>query len=134
MTEIPGTPLARGDQIPHFRVTGIDGVPVEYGSLWQRRNVVLVALPPGDPEASRRYAAALAARLEEIRSLEAECVLTFDAVSGVPAPGIAIADRWGEICFAAGAAHVAALPSTDEIAAWLAYVQIRCPECEGEWR
>lgn len=53
------------------------------------------------------------------------------------APGVIIADEWGEIYFETegGAEH--ALPDPDEVAEWVRFIAIQCPECEqpeGEWR
>ena len=50
---------------------------------------------------------------------------------------VAVADEWGEVYFAgiAGAEHK--FPAPVEIAAWVRFIAIQCPECEGpegEWR
>ena len=50
---------------------------------------------------------------------------------------VAIADEWGEIFFAVAADDIHSLPSADEIADWVRFISIQCPECEapeGEWR
>ncbi|HEU4587614.1 MAG TPA: hypothetical protein VFS11_03140 [Gemmatimonadales bacterium] len=50
---------------------------------------------------------------------------------------VVVADQWGEVYFvaAAGAGHD--LPSREEVVAWVRFLAIQCPECEGpegEWK
>lgn len=45
----------------------------------------------------RETVSGLSQREDELAALETTCVITSDAVPGVPIPGIVIADRWGEI-------------------------------------
>lgn len=121
--------MQRGEQVPHFTVTTLDGARVAYTSIWQRRNLVLIALRPttGDDEAVHQL-------VREVRAapgLDADVVATRDAIDGVTAPAVLVADRWGEIN------HVdrsASLPSSADVIARVEYVQQRCPECEGETR
>jgi hypothetical protein len=63
---------------------------------------------------------------------DAVVVVTTTPIEGMPLPGCAVADRWAEMQWIASAEHVAGLPSAREIAAWLHFVEIQCPECEGE--
>ncbi len=42
--------LQRGDPVPHFRVTTIEGLGVAYSTVWQHRILVLVTLPVSDPD------------------------------------------------------------------------------------
>jgi hypothetical protein len=37
--------LQRGDLLPHFAVTTLDGGVMTYSTIWQRKNLVLVILP-----------------------------------------------------------------------------------------
>lgn len=125
--------LRRGDAVPHFRVATLEGRIVEYSTIWQRRNLVLAALPQADT-ASPAYLSQLEAAKAAFAAGEAECVITRDAIAGVDAPAVVIADRWGEINHISTASDVADLPAVPEILDWLAHVQHRCPECEGEAR
>jgi hypothetical protein len=43
-----------------------------------------------------------------------------------------IADRWGEIVFAAMAAQARDLPARQDVLDWLDDIERKCPECEGE--
>ena len=70
----------------------------------------------------------------QLTAHDTECVITREQVEGVPCPGVITADRWGEICFVAEAGTIAALPPVAELVEWLHYVQIQCPECQGEAR
>ena len=124
--------LQAHDQVPHFVVSDIDGRTVEYAAIWQHAHVLLVSLGDADTpdETLDEY-------VREIRKLAADdlaCVLTRDAVPGLPSPGALVADRWGEIVHVAPAAEVRSLPSAEHLADWIAYLRIQCPECEGEAR
>ena len=119
------------DLVPHFDVTNLEGQAVTYSTIWQRRNLVLVTLPASDPDgAFSNYAGRVAADVPTAG--DTACVITRDVVTGIPSPGIVVADRWGEIVYVADGTQVAALPSTQELVEWVSYVQHRCPECEGE--
>ena len=122
----------RGDPVPHFRVATVDDRTVEYSTIWQRRNLVLVTLIDTDSAPSRRYVSQLSAATPAFQNQETECVITRDVVAGVASPAVVIADRWGEIVWVASASSVADLPRLPEILEWIAYLQTRCPECEGE--
>ena len=124
--------LQPGDQVPHFEVRTLTGDVFRYATIWQHKNLVLVSLSnagadDGDPSAVARRSA-------DFQANESTCVITRDHVPGVPAPGVIVADRWGEIVHVAAAPHVSALPAPEELLAWLDYVVRRCPECEGEAR
>jgi hypothetical protein len=126
--------LEPGQRVPDFSVSSLDGTAVHYGDLWQRRNLLLVTLPPDASPESGGYAARLSARVAELTSNETACVITRNPVPGAEPPSVVVADRWGEIHFAAHAAGVADLPGPDELLDWLRYVQMQCPECQGETR
>ena len=130
----PPPGLDRGDQVPHFAVTTIEGAGVSYGTIWQLRNLVLIALPPGEVEASAEYVAQFTARAAVFDGHQAQCVATRDSIPGVNPPAVIVADRWGEVMYAAAGQRVADLPPADAVIEWLDYVQQRCPECEGEAR
>jgi hypothetical protein len=135
MTSNAPTPgLERGDLVPHFAVTTIEGAPVSYGTIWQLRNLVLIALPPGGIEASACYLAQFTAHGAAFAGHQAQCVATRDPIAGINPPAVIVADRWGEVMYAAAGRQVADLPPVDAVIDWLEYVQHRCPECEGEAR
>ena len=124
--------MERGDLVPHFHVTTVEGRTVHYSDIWQRRNLVLITLE--DAPADAMFARDIVSHDAEFRSRSSECVVTRDAVSGIPRRGVLIADRWGEIVYVEPAADDTALPSVADLLAWLDYVEMRCPECEGEAR
>jgi hypothetical protein len=131
-TSLPAARLQRGDPVPHFRVATADGATVDYSTIWQRRNLVLVTLAGSDSASSTAYVAQLADAMPAFQGHETDCVITRDVVAGVASPGVVIADRWGEIVYIASAPNVADLPRLAELLEWVAYLQTRCPECEGE--
>jgi peroxiredoxin len=126
--------LQRGHQVPHFDVTRRDASRFRYSEIWQRRNLLLVLLPAESSPDCARYEAQLAKHAQTLTLHNAESVISSDPVAGLRAPGVLIADRWGEVCFAHEAARIADLPSPEELIEWLEYVQHQCPECEGEAR
>ncbi len=115
--------LARGASVPFFDVTTTDGRRVRYDELWQRRALLLLSVPE---DADAGVAASLRARVGH----DAEVVVTADALPGLSHPGVLVADRWGEV------QHVAPLGELDQadLAEWVCFVLIQCPECQGEAR
>ena len=124
--------LQRGDSVPHFEARTVGGESFSYSAAWQRRNLVLVALPAEESEVVRGYVARVMARQAEFSAMDAECVMTRERVSGVPSPGVVVADRWGEVVHVASTSHVEELTSPEELLDWVDYLHRRCPECEGE--
>jgi hypothetical protein len=120
-------------EVPHFVITDIRGQTVRYRDIWQQAELVLVTLAGADPDRAARY-------VHELDAADADTdggrlVVTREPVAGLPAPGMVIADRWGEIQHVAAAdATLAGMPHPAEVADWVRYVRMRCPECEGEWR
>lgn len=126
--------LQRGDSVPHFDVATVEGSRVRYSTIWQRRNLVLVVLPALESDASHSCTSRLMARQAEFVAQDTECVVTRDALPGVPPPGVVVADRWGEIVHAAHPSRVEDLTPPEELLEWIEYLTRRCPECEGEAR
>ncbi len=129
--------LARGSTLPpHMRVITLDGSPFDYAGTWQRRNLLLVALPPAGARDSDEAAwlAALDTSRQALETYDAAVVVTRDAVPGLDAPGVLVADRWGEVAFVQTARRIADLPPPAALDDWLKFVDHACPECEGEAR
>ena len=124
--------LQRGDSVPHFTVTTIGGDLFSYSTIWQRRNLVLLAIPAAESEAPATYISHLVARRSEFTAKDAECVVTRDRVPGIQSPAVLVADRWGEIVHIATTSQVDDLTSPEEVLDWVDYLDRRCPECEGE--
>jgi hypothetical protein len=124
--------LNKGDHVPQFELTTIDDVRVKYADLWQKKNLVLVCIPDDDSEDAQSYVQQLREALPALAAHDAVVVVTTTRVEGIPLPGCAVADRWGELQWVAGPEQAKDLPSAHEISAWLHYVEIQCPECEGE--
>ncbi len=128
----------RGSQMPHFSLRGIDGTTLSYKDIWQRRNLLLVSLPAetkkDEPREEAAYLDAIRAHDEAIREYDTDVVITRDALPGLPAPAVLIADRWGEIIAVSCADRIATLLPIAEILEWLRFVAHACPECEGEAR
>jgi hypothetical protein len=122
------------DPMPMFTVTSdLDEASFAYASVWQRNNLLLVCLRHGD-STSAPYTARLVERSDDFRAHDVKVVVTQDTIPGIPSPGVVVADRWGEIHFIQAADRADALPAIDELLEWLRFVQIQCPECQGETR
>ncbi len=126
--------LERGDLLPMFVVTNLrDGARVAYQTIWQHRELILVTVPPDDPTTAT-YIASLEARAEDLQAGDARLVITSDPIEGMPVPGVLVADQWGEVHYVHAATRAADLPDAGELAEWLLFVQMQCPECQGETR
>ena len=126
--------LSAHDPMPMFTVTdSVDGRAFAYEDIWQRKNLVLVTIPRDDATGAG-YVKRLLAAATDLRSDDVQVVVTNDGVAGLPSPGVTIADRWGEIAFVQGVEHADTLPSPDDVVEWVTFVQMQCPECQGETR
>ena len=126
--------LERGELVPHFNVTTITGGSFSYSTIWQHKNLALIALPADSTGPTiEAYAAELQTRRGDFDQLHAEYVITRDAVAGMPVPGVLVADRWGEIVHVASC-DVDDLPPVHDLLDWIDYAQRQCPECQGEVR
>jgi len=90
-------PGARLGYVPHFDVVTLNGQRVHYRDLWQRRNVVLLLVSPGDRGVAERFAAQVDAHRSEFEESDADVVVTTGPVPGFSPPRLVVADRWGEI-------------------------------------
>lgn len=125
--------LERGDRVPHFDVHDLSGQPIRYATIWQAKRLVLIALRPersADEDAYLTRLGTLASSLDPQTAL----VITRDPVQGVDAPGVVIADEWGEIFYARSASDFDGLPDAQDLVDWVRFVRFKCPECEGEAR
>lgn len=52
--------------------------------------------------------------------------------AGVPTPAVLIADQWGELFVVEDAREEHTFLSAAEVVAWLRYLAMQCPECQGE--
>ena len=126
--------LQRGDLMPMFTVTDLrDGTRAAYDTIWQHRELVLVSTPQHDATGAA-YVASVVASAPALQTREARLVITADPIPGMPAPGVLVADQWGEIHYVQGEDSAAALPPPTELVDWLHFVQMQCPECQGETR
>src|SRR5215471_11525233 len=115
--------------VPHFEITDIDGERVRYADLWQHRNLVYVNLDPLSLSDTRQYVRDLVARAPEFANADTALVISTERVDGLPSPGVAIADRWGEVIAARELNAKASPPAVDELLEWITFVQEQCPEC-----
>jgi hypothetical protein len=122
--------LRPGDHVPHVSWRMIDGRTISYADLWQHRNLILVSLPTESDFA--RYADRLEQDLRPAVPADTALVISHHGVTGLPAPAILVADKWGEIHYAHAASQPAEMPDSDALLEWLTYVRMQCPECQGE--
>ena len=124
--------MRRGDQLPHFSITTIDGDRVDYADLWQHKNLLLVTVPQDGSDTA--YVSELRRNRDLLAAHDTVSVVTAKSVAGLPPFSVLIADRWGEIQFIAAGQPVRALPTPAEVLEWIEHVQHQCPECQGEAR
>jgi hypothetical protein len=124
--------LQNGGLVPHFVVQTHDGGRVDYSTIWQRRNLVLVATDSAADD--ERYLRELSERTGEFDEHETIVVATHEHIAGLPTPGLIVADRWGEIVHLVTPTAGTELPPPDTLLQWLEAIEHRCPECEGEAR
>lgn len=124
--------LGKGDHVPRFEIVTIDDIRVSYVDLWQKKNLALLCLAEDDSADAQGYIQQLREALPALAAHDAVVVVTTTPIEGMPLPGCAVADRWGELQWIAASERVADLPPPREIAAWLQFVEMQCPECEGE--
>jgi peroxiredoxin len=129
---INATPLQIGDTVPHFELRSVDGVLIRYSTIWQHRNLVLVSLRANEND--DHYINQLRARASAFDDHVSTCVVTREHIAGLAAPGLLVADRWGEIVHIVASPSVSELPAADRLLKWLEAIEYRCPECEGEAR
>ena len=60
--------LRPGDAVPHFEVETLQGGLINYSTIWQRRNLVIVALPALESGVAERYVSRLTAKAPEFRA------------------------------------------------------------------
>jgi len=123
--------LKQGDLLPHFSVTDLAGQRVDYASIWQRKNLVLVMLSDAG-RSSHAYAEQLMAQARGSKQGDIAWLVTGDHIAGLPSPVAIVADRWGELMLVAVRLQRSQLPAPEELVEWVDFVRHRCPECEGE--
>ena len=124
--------LNKGDHVPRFECVTIDDIRVNYADLWQKKNLALLCLAEDTSAEAQSYIQELREALPALAAHDAVVVVTTNPIDGMPLPGCAVADRWGQMQWVTAAQRIAELPSPREIAAWLRFVEIQCPECDGE--
>jgi len=125
------TTIRAHDQLPMFTASIGDGTLVDYEDIWQRKNLLLVSLPIDDPTAAA-YATAMSLIEPRVPEYDSAAIITTTQIEGMPSPGVVVADRWGEVYYVQAADRASELPAPDELLEWLRFVQIQCPECQGE--
>lgn len=111
-------------RVPHFLVRAVDGNQVDYRSIWQTHNLLLVCLDATQDSAPfAAVAGDLGARQRELETLQSRLVVTREIVAGTPRPGVVVADRWGDIYATIDASS---LRDADDLLEWVAFVQKKC--------
>lgn len=110
--------------MPHFVVRTTEGTTVDYRSIWQRDQLLLICLDQSaasDP--LLRLAWDLAARGKDLSVVETSLVVTREPIAGLPCPGLVLADRYGEIFWTREPGGVT---DADDVIDTLRVMQSRC--------
>jgi peroxiredoxin len=100
-------------------------------ATYRAEKATVLAIGPDQPHAALE----LAAELECPFLLLSDPAERIVAQQGFAVPAVVVADRFGEIWAAWIGEDDHALPSGQEIAAWLAFMEVQCPECDPlAWR
>jgi hypothetical protein len=121
------------DLMPMFSASSADGTVIRYSDIWQRKNLLLVSLVNDDATAAA-YVKSLSVLEPNLAAHDTALIVTMTRIEGIPAPGIVVSDRWGEIYYVQAADRASGLLAPDELMEWLRYVRNECPECQGETR
>lgn len=135
-----------GEEIPHFELETIHHQVARYDDLWQRRFLVLVAVRDATAPDARAYSRGLETAPD--LTLHDTSLIVYEpdrqpasrrptgpvAAGLAPAPSVMLVDRWGTVQHIATAATESGLPAPQAVLEWLRYLQMQCPECEGEAR
>lgn len=149
---------AKGQMLPEVRLLAPDGRPVPLSRYRHARNLILAFLGPRGaflrsplvPSLKREYAAIQEAAAEvlvvlngppeDAAAAEAALRLPFPLLADPDGdahkrfgalgdgPAIYVADRFGEIHFAAHPTTPGDVPSALDLLGWLNYIELLCPE------
>jgi hypothetical protein len=114
----------RRARVPHFVVRSVDGATVDYRSIWQREQLLLICLDESatsDPLI--RLAQDLATRGTDLSVVETSLVVTRESIAGLPCPALILADRYGEIFWTREPGGVT---DADDVIDSLRVIQSRC--------
>ena len=127
--------LQTGDAVPHRVIRDLSGRAVSYrDEVWQKRNVVLIALPQHPTADDASYVEAVDAARDRFAATQTAVIVTHDVIPGLEPYAVLVADRWGEIATVEHADTPSALPGIEQLVEWVEFVQQQCPECQGETR
>ncbi len=100
-------------------------------ATYRAEKAEVLAIGPDQPHEAQQ----LAAELEYPHPLLTDPTERTAAQHGLAVPAVVVADRFGEIWAAWIGDDQHVLPSGQEIAAWLAFIEVQCPECDPlAWR
>lgn len=112
------------DKVAHFVVRARGGATVDYRTIWQTQQLLLICLDDSPASAVlTSIAIELARRHAEINTAQSQLVVTYDEVPGAPRPGVLVADRWGDIY---ASIDDASATSADDLIDWLRFMQRKC--------
>jgi len=99
-------------------------------AAYREEEALILGIGPDEPTVARRLAATVDCPFPLLSDPANQTV----AEQGLDVPAMVVADRFGEIwaAWAGGDEHT--LPGGREIARWLEFVELQCPECGvAEW-
>ena len=112
------------DKVAHFVVRALNGATVDYRTIWQKQQLLLICLDDSPAsESLTGIANQLAGRGGDFNTAQSHLVVTYDDVRGAPRPGVLVADRWGDVY--ASLDHTS-VTSADDLLDWLRFMQRQC--------
>ncbi len=100
-------------------------------ATYYAEKAIVLAIGPDQPHEARQFAAELECPFPLLSDPSGRVA----AQQGLAVPAVVVADRFNEIWAAWPRADNHVLPRGEEIAAWLAFMEIQCPECDPlAWR
>src|SRR3954462_5680709 len=124
--------LNKGDHVPRFECVTIDDIRVNYADVWQKKNLALLCLSEDSSPEAQSYIQQLREALPALAVHDAVVVVTTTPIDGMPLPGCAVADRWGQMQWVTSAKRSVVRPPPKKFPAWFRFWRFSGPSAKGK--